>query len=97
MHVTQDTMRATQETMWATQDTMREEMYAGFSYIFRGLQSIYPSHFGEPPQFSFGNRGNYGAGSSGTCHHDDDDDEEEEEEVERTIQKTGHVTCLADL
>ncbi|MFS7978990.1 hypothetical protein Hanom_Chr10g00922061 [Helianthus anomalus] len=76
MQVTQDTMRVTQDTMRATQDNMREEMYAGFSYIFGGLQNAYPNYFEEPPQFPFGNPGNYGAGSSRARRHDDDDDED---------------------
>ncbi|MFS7930654.1 hypothetical protein Hanom_Chr04g00346791 [Helianthus anomalus] len=76
MRATQDAMRADQVTMRATQHTMWEEMYAGFSYIFGGLQSVYTSHFGNPQQFPFGNTSNYRMGSSGTLHHDDDDDEE---------------------
>ncbi|MFS7889312.1 hypothetical protein Hanom_Chr00s000003g01605451 [Helianthus anomalus] len=76
MRATQDAMRADQLAMRVSQHTMREEMYAGFSYIFGGLQSAYPSHFGNPPQFSFGDTGNYGAGASGTRNHDGDDDEE---------------------
>ncbi|MFS7979327.1 hypothetical protein Hanom_Chr10g00926011 [Helianthus anomalus] len=51
--------------MKANQDFMRQEVHAGFSYIFGGLQNAYPNYFGVPPQFPFGNPGDYsGAGPS---------------------------------
>ncbi|MFS8032907.1 hypothetical protein Hanom_Chr17g01563241 [Helianthus anomalus] len=67
LRTNQDQLRANQEAMWVNQDFMRKEVHAGFSYIFGGLQDAYPNYFGEPPQFPFGNPGDYGgAGTSGT-------------------------------
>ena len=74
LRVNQDQLRANQEAMPVNQEFMRQEVHAGFPYIFGGLQNAYPNHFGPPPQFPFGNPGDYGgAGPSGTGGGADDE------------------------
>ena len=70
--------------MQVRQNTFHEEVYAGFRYIFGGLQHAYLTYRAEPPVFPFGGpRGgpsggstHGGAGTSGTRHDDDDDDDD---------------------
>ena len=66
--------------MEVRQSTYQEEVYAGFRYIFGGLQHAYPSYIAEPPVFPFpspyggpsGGSTHDGAGTSGTRHDDAD-------------------------